>query len=324
MIILIILGDTMKEFIKTQKVTYNLMSFTGFKSLLIFQILTEGPKSFEEIGKIVENNPHLKEKMSTDTMRVYMNSLKRIGCEIKRVKGDDKISRYYISSHPFELNMTDEQKQSIIKVYKTLVKTMDIKDLLYIDNLLEKIGKYIKNEDFVSEIKKISALNDLDKDLLKELIEYSDKKCQITISYNSPKSGKKDIDVIADKVEAQNGKVYLFGYGFEYNEYGMFNVNKIKEIKEVKSVQQVPKDFKLIKVRYELANTGKEINLEENEKLIKRTATKIVIEVTSKNEFLLKQKFLEMGPQCKILEPESFRNDFVNTLKDMKVRYYCD
>ena len=39
----------MKEFVKTQKVTYNLMSFTGFKALLIFDMLTEGPKSFDEI-----------------------------------------------------------------------------------------------------------------------------------------------------------------------------------------------------------------------------------------------------------------------------------
>ena len=48
----------MKEFVKTQKVTYNLMSFTGFKALLIFSMLTKGPKSFDEIAYEVENHPN--------------------------------------------------------------------------------------------------------------------------------------------------------------------------------------------------------------------------------------------------------------------------
>ena len=59
----------MKEFVKTQKVTYNLMSFTGFKSLLIFSLLAEGPKSYEEISQYIYNHPYLREKISIDTLR---------------------------------------------------------------------------------------------------------------------------------------------------------------------------------------------------------------------------------------------------------------
>ena len=88
----------MKQFIKNQKVTYNLMSFTGYKALLIFNLLTESPKSYEEIKNYIYNHPYLREQISMDTMRVYMNSLKRLGCEIKRIKGEDKVSRYFISA----------------------------------------------------------------------------------------------------------------------------------------------------------------------------------------------------------------------------------
>ena len=106
----------MKEFAKTQKVTYNLMSFTGFKSLLIFSLLIEGPKSYEDISNYLFNHPYLREKISIDTLRVYINSLKRIGCEVKRVRGEDKVSRYVITKHPFELKLTPEQIQMVIKV----------------------------------------------------------------------------------------------------------------------------------------------------------------------------------------------------------------
>ena len=314
----------MKEFIKSQKVTYNLMSFTGFKSLLIFSILTEGPKSFEEIGKIIEENPYLKEKMSTDTMRVYMNSLKYIGCKIKRIKNEDKISRYYIESHPFELNLTDNQLKSVINLYKILVKSMDIKDLLYMDNLLEKIGRYIKNEDFINEIKSISMLNHIDKSMLKELIDCCDKKLQIIINYNSPKSGHKNIEVVTDKVEINNGKIYLCGLGLEYKEYSIFPLDRINKIIEIKNTKSEPKELQKVTVTYELSKPSSKIKLADNEKIINKKRNKTTIEITSSNEFLLRQKFLELGPSCKIIKPDKFKNDYINTLKDMKARYYCD
>ena len=46
----------MKEFLKTNTVTYNLMSFTGFKSILIFSLLLEGPKSYSELQEILKNH----------------------------------------------------------------------------------------------------------------------------------------------------------------------------------------------------------------------------------------------------------------------------
>ena len=314
----------MKEFIKSQRVTYNLMSFTGFKSLLIFSILADGPKSFDEIGEAIENNPHLKEKMSSDTMRVYMNSLKKIGCDIKRVKGDDKISRYVISSHPFELNLTDAQKDSLITVYRILVESMDIKDLLYMNDLLEKIGRYVKDEDFINEVRSISMLADIDKNILNELIDCCENKLEVVVNYNSPKSGKKDIGIITDKIEIKNNKIYLCGLGLEYKEYGMFQVNRISSIKEIKASKTELPDLKEITVRYKLELPDGKFKLDDNEKMIKKVGNKAVIEVTSSNEFLLRQKFLELGHSCEILEPERFKNDYIRTLKDMKARYYCE
>ena len=184
----------MKQFLKDQKITYNLMSFTGYKALILFNLLTEGPKSYNEICDYFMNHPYLREKISIDTLRVYINSLKRVGCEVKRFRGEDKESRYVILSHPFELKITPEQMQSIIKIYKSLVKNIDIKELLSLENFFEKIYSYIKNDEFLSNIRKVSMLNGIDKHLLTNLIGCCDKKDQIVITYNSPNSGKKNIE----------------------------------------------------------------------------------------------------------------------------------
>lgn len=313
----------MKEFVKTQKVTYNLMSFTGFKSLLIFSLLAEGPKSYEEISQYIYNHPYLREKISIDTLRVYINSLRRLGCEVKRVRGEDKISRYVITKNPFELKLTPEQIQSVIKVYKSIVKTMDINEIVAMEHFFEKIGGYIKNDEFIAEMRKISMLKDIDIKLLEDLIDCCDKKEQIIISYNSPNSGEKDIELTADKIEISNGKIYLYGTGLEYMQYGSFLVSRIYKIKEIKLNKTIPDNLNNFKIIYELECEPEKIQLNENEKIIEKQKNKTIIEMNTSNDFLARQRLLEFGPLCTILEPESFKNDFIKLLKDMKAGYYC-
>lgn len=313
----------MKEFIKNQKVTYNLMSFTGYKALLLFSLLTEGPKSYEEICEYFFNHPYLREKISIDTLRVYINSLRRIGCEVKRFRGDDKISRYVITAHPFELKLSDEQIQSVIKIYKSIVKNMDVKELLSMERFFEKIGSYIKNDDFIADIRKISMLRDIDKKLLEDLLDCCDRKEQIVIQYNSPNSGEKSIELIADKIDTSNGKIYLYGTGFEYMQYGSFLVSRIKKINEIKVEKTIPENLKEFRITYTLECSPDKLNPADNEKIIEKHNNYAVIEMKTSNDFLAKQKLLEYGPICKVLEPESFKNDFIKLLKDMKAGYYC-
>ena len=301
----------MKEFIKNQKVTYNLMS------------LTEGPKSYEEICEYFFNHPYLREKISIDTLRVYINSLRRIGCEVKRFRGDDKISRYVITAHPFELKLSDEQIQSVIKIYKSIVKNMDVKELLSMERFFEKIGSYIKNDDFIADIRKISMLRDIDKKLLEDLLDCCDRKEQIVIQYNSPNSGEKSIELIADKIDSSNGKIYLYGTGFEYMQYGSFLVSRIKKINEIKIEKTIPENLKEFRITYTLECSPDKLNPADNEKIIEKHNNYAVIEMKTSNDFLAKQKLLEYGPICKVLEPESFKNDFIKLLKDMKAGYYC-
>lgn len=299
------------------------MSFTGYKALLLFSLLTESPKSYNEICECFLNHPYLREKISIDTLRVYINSLKRIGCEVKRFRGEDKISRYVITAHPFELKLTQEQIQSIIKVYKSIVKNMDVKELLSMEYFFEKIGSYIKNEDFIADIRKISMLRDIDKKLLEDLIDCCDKKEQIVISYNSPNSGQKDIELIADKIEVANGKMYLLGTGFEYMQYGSFLVSRIKEIKEIKIEKTIPDNLQEFRIIYTLEGNPDKFNPADNERIIEKHNNYVVIEMKTSNDFLAKQKLLEYGPTCKVVAPEDFRNDFIKLLKDMKAGYYC-
>ena len=89
--------------------------------------------------------------------------------------------------------------------------------------------------------------------------------------YNSPNSGEKDIEILTDKLEFNNNKLYLHGTGFEYMEYGTFLVSRILEIKEVKEVRTIP-TIKSTKIGYKIENCNlAHIQLDSNEKIIQKT-----------------------------------------------------
>lgn len=310
----------MKEYFKNETVTYNLISFTGFKALLLYAYLMDSPKSYDEICEHFLANKHLKEKISIDTLRVYITSLKRVGCEVKRERIDG-VSKYSIISHPFELDFDKDQLQAIIKAYKNITKNMTISELISLEKFFKKLSHYVKNEDFLNIYRKNSAFKDLNLNLIEELLDCCDKKNQIVMIYNSPNSGRKEIEIITDKLEFSNNKLYLYGTGFEYMQYGSFLASRIVEIKEIRKVKTIPIDIKQITVGYEFNTKNNDIQLEENEKIIQTNKDNIIVEITSSNEFLIRQRLLSFGPDCKILYPESFREDFVSRLKSMKAGY---
>ena len=107
-------------------------------------------------------------------------------------------------------------------------------------------------------------------------------------------------------------------------QYGSFLLNRIKQINEIKIGKTIPTGIKELTVTYELECNLDKFEPAEDEKIIKKENNKVTVEVTTSNEFLLRQKFLELGPSVKILGPESFKEDFITCLKDMKAGYYCD
>jgi len=198
----------MKQFMEDKKISYNLMSFTGFRALVLFSLLLESPKSYDEICKYFLEHPFLNEHISIDTLRVYINSLRRIGCNVVRTKDkSEKVSRYFIKSNPFELHITPEQIQSIAKVYKSVTKNIDVDDLVMLEKFLRKIAGYINNNELNIALDEVSLFKDTDINLVNTLLDHCKRHDQIVITYNSPNKGTKDIEILTDKVGLENSKI---------------------------------------------------------------------------------------------------------------------
>lgn len=310
----------MKEFIKNNKVTYNLMSFTAFKTLLIFSLLIEAPRSYKDIIDYFENHDFINEKISIDTIRVYINSLKRAGCVISKTKRAEG-SKFVLVSHPFELSITPEQIKSLSKVYKMVAKTLDISELIILEKLLRKISTCINSEELITTLEKTSLLSGLSINLLEDLQACCRRKNQIVLSYNSPRSNKTKLELICDKLGYENNKLYLYGTSIDYKQSTYLLVSRIIGIDEIKLRKEEHVEVENIIVRYEIKADYPELQLKEFETLVSTNENTTVIEAKHSNKFVLTQRILALGSACTVTAPKNFRLEIIETLKAMRAGY---
>lgn len=310
----------MKEFLKNNTVTYNLMSFTGFKSLLIFSLLMDGPKSYEEIREVIRNHEYLHEDISIDTLRIYLNSLREIGCNVIR-KNVNGITKYSIETHPFTLKIDEEQTKNIIKVYKTIIKSIDVSDLMSLQKFFNKISTYITDESLKENLQSISPLNNIDLKLIEDLMNFVQNNTEITVLYNSKNTKKKEITILCDKLSITNGKLYLSGINSEHDNYAGFLVSNIEKILSI-NIKNTLLETPTLTVGYEYSDSDSNLELLNCEQIIKTKKNKIIIEITSKNKFEIMQRIMFLSNKCKVLYPESFKSEIIAHLKKMKEGYF--
>lgn len=309
----------MQEFLTNNTVNCNLMSLTGYRTLVILSALMECSKSNDEINACLFNNQYIKEKFSSDTLRIYINSLRSIGCEITRANKSNS-KKYELLSHPFVYNIEKSQLQALTKLYKNLYEKVDIKDVTILENFFNKISGFVKDENTKDILQNVSVLKYIDKNILNNLLLHCKNKNQITFLYNSPKSGEKEIKIVADKLSFKSEKLYLWGTSLTHKQYSYFAADRILNIISIDILKEHERS-EPIKVVYELYNQNENYTPESDEKIIEQTRNKFVIEVTSENEFALIQRILYKANDCRIKFPESFKVKILNKLKNMEEIY---
>lgn len=308
----------MQEFLKNNTVNCNLMSLTGYRTLVLLTLLMSAPRSNEEINDCFLNNQYINEKFSNDTLRIYINSLRAIGCEITRAdKSNNK--KYELKSHPFDYDISKGQLNAFSKLYKSVYDKIDLKEVIDLEFFFKKLSSLVKNEKTREYLKNLSMLKNIDEMILKDLILHCKNKNHIIFLYDSPKSGEKEIEIVADKLSFKSEKLYLWGNNLTHGEYSYFRVERIKKISNIK-IKKSEDKFPLTKIIYELSNHNNYVP-QTDEKILDVSDDIITIELTAKNYFSIMQRILYMAEDCKVISPESFKTELLNKLKSMKESY---
>ncbi len=310
----------MQEFLTNNTVNCNLMSLTGYRTLVILSLLMESPKSTDEINKHFLENQYIKETFSNDMLRIYINSLREIGCEITKANKTTN-NKYVLVSHPFDFDISEEQLMAIQKLYKNIYEKIEVKQVLEIENLFTKIGTLIKRPKIKDFLSNCSAFKSIQKYLVEDLLLHCKNKNQITIIYKSPRKMEREIEIIADKLSFKSDKLYLWGQSLTHEEYSYYKVENILKIMMIK-LKKEKLNTNSIKVIYEIYNHSANNYLpEQGEKIIKQNGKKLVIERLVENRFETIQKFLYLAQDCKIISPQEIKDEVTKILKSMEKNY---
>ncbi len=214
--------------------------------------------------------------------------------------------------------MAKPQLKAISKLYKSIYDKIDIKEVIAIENFFEKLAGSTTSQETKDELKSLSMLKGINREILNDLLVHCKNKNQIVFLYNSPRSGEKQIEIIADKVSFKSGKLYLWGNNLTYKQYSYFALERILKICSIKLLKN-QEEIQTIKVVYEVYN--KDYKPLASEKIIEKTDEKFVIETDSDNEFNLLQRLLHQANDCKIIHPQDFKDKLLAKLKTMEEIY---
>ena len=296
------------------------VSLTGIRALILLGLLIEEPRSLEEIRtKFIEYNV-LEESHSNDILRIDLNTLRAIGCDISRA--DKKTNyKYKLLNHPFDLKITDAEISLLKRVYNRIKDNLSIDELIQHDILFNKIAKHICDENQKQKICGISPLKHFNTNKIKELEEDCKYKRILKLIYKNPVTNKElEKDIAAYEIVFKNNKVYLLGFDLNLKKNIMFHINRIRKILS-KSENDINIVNKSIFVKFKLKNLGI-LGLNDNETIINENTTDgFIIEGKYHNEFLAIQRILSFGLNCTVIEPEDFKEKIIDSLKKMKDIY---
>lgn len=306
----------MQQFFKTKEVSYNAIFHSAFKALIVFQLLMESPKTLDQLCEALKKSPYIKTTISKDTLRVYINSFKIAGCNVvkKLTKEKRREYAYFIEDNPFRPAISQIQAQKLFDIYDIIMYNMPFEDLLNTDLLFRKFKECFKNDYFEKLYAQNSIIKDMDFELLRTLEQCCKENSLVTVLYKSPRSGFKEISIIAHKMKFQNYKLYLEGFGMEYKEEAIFLINRIEKITNIIPAEQIsmPEDI-YINVLCEFYDP--QITLLECETLLDEAPNYRKISHKTTNKLLSIQRFLQLADSCKIMGPLDFRQEFITVLK---------
>ncbi len=308
-----------KELFIKQIDEHKQISMTGSRALVLLILLITGPKNFQEIKQYIVDCGIVEKEYSIDTIRIDINTLKAVGCEI--TKATKKTNhKYGLISHPFTLVLTNKEVTILKSVYRKLAKKASPLKLVKFHRIFEKIAKMVKDEDIRQQILGISLLKKSDINLLEELVADETRYNKIRIEYNpSSHAEPVEYDFSPEKFEIRSGKLYVFGYNHTLGGRSFLPVSRIKSI--ICKMFDRTTSYGLDTIITFRLNNYKNYSLEENEVVIETKDDAAIIEGHYFNEFIGIQRMLFFASDCTVIKPDEIKQTIINKLKEMREIY---
>lgn len=296
------------------------ISLTGVRSLVLLGLLIQAPRSLEEIKEEFIKLNLTEESNSYDILRIDLNTLRTMGCEISRADKRTN-NKYVLIKHPFELNINKEEINLLKRAFNRIKESADLKLLIKYDKLFKKLSEQIFDTELKEQLLGISPLKKYHTDVINKLEYCCQNNKTITLIYKSGLAkSPSEKEVAAQKLVYKNDKIYLYGFDKSMKESVTLNIKRILKIISSKDSDDNIKSNPVI-IKFKLKQFGIS-GLEDAEKILNGDVENgFIIEGQYHNKFVATQRILSFGSDCTILEPQDFKEHVIELLKKMKEIY---
>lgn len=304
-----------------EKTELNQISLTGIRALILIGLLIVQPRSLEEIKQTLIDLKIIGKKHSNDIIRIDLNTIKLMGCEISRSSAKTNY-KYILTKHPFCLKFTEDEVLALKKVYNQVKKKANIYTLINYHEIFEKIAPHISDEKIKEILLGISVFKYYNFDEIKNLMIDCRINRVLDLLYkkqNSSNSYRKQI--VAQKLVYNNDKIYLYGYDLEKNKPTVLNLRRVEEI-IARRFEKKKCNINETEVQFLIRNIKPE-ELEDVEKIIGKTPEGYLVQAYYHNDFIATQRILSFGSKCVVKEPLEFRKNIIEKIKEMRNVYEC-
>ena len=305
--------------IKSETVTSKI-SITAYRAIKLLEMLLSSPCSSEDIIREFAQDKITNRSATKDSLRITLNSLKAVGCVIKRPSSKTNY-RYILEKHPFKINFSKEHLQILNKIRKNVLEQKDWKTVLKINNFYDKISEITEYGELSDLLKYKKAFAKIKPEIISAIESEKIIHKEVIINYASTSKKTNKINIIPDKIFCDAGKLYIWAWYFKRNSYSYFNVEKIVSILDIKDTSyKIPKEQ--YSATYEVKGESlKDFICEPEEKILTKDDNKIVISYNVVNEFKFFQRLLSFGRDFNLLEPQNAKEELLNKISLILERY---
>lgn len=295
------------------------ISMTGARTLLMLVALMIEPRNIEEIHNFLLDCGVIVKEYSEDTVRIDINTLKAIGCEITKATKRNN-HKYKLLYHPFKINPSYEEIEALETAYTRIVSKATPLKLLSIHKIFQKLASIVDDPAKKDRILSISNLKTEKLEILDELVKHESKHNRILISYQPPNNkGPEEYEITIEKLGMRNDKLYVYCYNHTKGSRSFLNISNILKILGITTKNDSTKGNDT-EVTFALKNTEDFIP-EDKETIIKKDANETIIKGVYFNDFIAMQRMLSFGSNCTVIEPVKIKELVIQKLKEMRDLY---
>jgi hypothetical protein len=323
------------------------LNVVAYRVLCLLKWLKEGPKSISELISLFYQEPLTLRAVSDDTIGLYVNTLRQMGCVIQRPSKTTHFC-YVLHYHPFGIFLNRQQSRILSKMKSLISKSQSLSMFWALQQFFDKV--YQEATPSTQERLNLSGwagFRDVfyvnHRQLISDCQDWIYDNVLLRLVYLSPVKNKEKFYFLPKRLVYEEGAIFI--EGAQKNRQDLVELRLDRVVEAMPILEPTPRELRLIdhlgrqwldvnvdvKIRfYTDTETYRDsrpmqkalalmLNVEEGWHEV--SPGEWEINFKANNFFRLKQKLLSSGCKFNVLQPLAFKQEMQETLRQMHQMY---